>query len=268
MIVGIRFIGSRKRRRQQKQIEGLAQEVKTLEAEHHQHMQKLESQHQDHVKSLVAEHQRELVDLTNQHQDQIGSLVAEHQRELANLGTEYRRELDAVETAQEAKLRSRERERWCRRLATYRWLDSAPEVEVEAKLVFPLLWYLGYQEGEMTLRVPVTLVEGSRQQSLQADWVVQDAVFGPLLVVEAKAPNKQLDESVQNQARSYAFYLGAPVYIVTNGKQVQIFHRHILSDHRKISCETARLGEVWSAVQESAGKEHVVELKRQLSDSG
>jgi hypothetical protein len=128
-------------------------------------------------------------------------------------------------------------------LAAYHWRDDTPEVEVEVKLVFPLLKYLGYAEDEIALRMPVHLVEGSKETTLQADW------------------------AVQNQARPYAFYLEAPVYIITNGKQIKIFHRDVLQDQCKVSCNTSRLGEHWKVVEKAAGKESVTFLKARLSNS-
>jgi hypothetical protein len=144
--------------------------------------------------------------------------------------------------------------------------DDAPEVEVEVKLVYPLLRLLGYEPGEMHLRVPVPMQEGSRRAVRQADWVVRtQASDEALLVVETKAPRQPLDEAVERQARSYAFRLEAPVYVTTNGKELRIFHRGVLRDSCVFSCEAHGLGENWEAIEEVLSRREVKALKDELS---
>lgn len=185
---------------------------------------------------------------------EIQDMRAAHQREIRDLTSA---KIEVIEKARMA--------RWFRSLAKSPWQANAREVEIEAKFVFPLLKYLGYEESEMELRAPVTLQEGSRETKLEADWVLRSDAGGALVVVEAKAPSQPLTENVRKQARSYAFRLEAPVYIITNGKELQIFHRGVLKDRCFLSCSTRQIGESWEAIQQAAGKSSVMSLKEQLS---
>lgn len=144
--------------------------------------------------------------------------------------------------------------------------DNAPEVEVEAKFIYPLLSYLGYDPGEMSLRVPVPMQEGSEHTVRQADVVVHTHPEGdPLIVIEAKAPRHWLDDAVAKQARSYAFRLEAPVYATTNGKELHIYHRGVLKDQRVLSCEAADLRQNWDAIEGALAENSVQALKELLS---
>lgn len=144
--------------------------------------------------------------------------------------------------------------------------EGAPEVEVEAKYIYPLLTYLGYQGNQMNLRVPVPMQEGSRRTVRQADWVVRAQDSGEaLVVVEAKAPRHELDDVVAKQARSYAFRLEAPVYVTANGRQLCVYHRGVLRDQRVLQCNTQALRENWDRVEQALGRSQVRKLKARLS---
>lgn len=144
--------------------------------------------------------------------------------------------------------------------------EDAPEVEVEAKFIYPLLSHLGYDPSEMNLRVPVPMQEGSQLTVRQADWVVRTRTDGEsLVVVEAKAPRQSVDDAVAKQARSYAFRLEAPVYVTTNGKELHIYHRGVLRDQCVLSCDVGRLRETWDAIEEVLDRSNVMVLKDQLS---
>lgn len=144
--------------------------------------------------------------------------------------------------------------------------DEAPEVEVEVKLIYPLLRHLGYERYQLQLRVPVSMQEGSQRTVRQADWVVRGKNNGEcLVVVEAKAPRKPLDDSVAKQARSYALRLEAPVYATTNGKRLRVYHRGVLKDKCVLSCSRSELHQNWEAIDEALGKDSVTTLKYQLA---
>ena len=173
-----------------------------------------------------------------------------HFQEIEELQSAKIAEIEELQSAKIAEIEELRRNRWFRGMARPSWLNDAHEVEIEVKFVFPFLEFLGYQTNEMQLQVAVPLQEGSQQTILKADWVLRDAHRNALVVIEAKAPCKSLDETVRKQARSYAFHLGAPVYIVTNGNQIQIFHIGVIEDRCLISCNTSQLADNWMDIQQ------------------
>jgi type I site-specific restriction endonuclease len=69
-------------------------------------------------------------------------------------------------------------------------------------------------------------------------------------VIEAKAPNRPLDE-FQAQVRSYAFSLDAPIYVITNGKDFQVFRRGVQKDICVINCAVSSLANNWSLIEQT-----------------
>jgi hypothetical protein len=189
------------------------------------------------------------------------SLELRHAEELQRLRQAHRAELRQLETAGAAECDMARRERWFETLRKAPWRDGAPEVEVEAKFVSQLLLFLGYEEEDMELRTSVPVQEGSKQITLQADWVIRDALGQALMVVEVKAPDAPVDDAVREQARSYAFRLGAPVYAVTNGLDLQIYHLGVVKDSLVLACRSSELRENWDTLEKVAGEANVTTLR-------
>jgi hypothetical protein len=188
-----------------------------------------------------------------------------HQQKLDKLGAFHQQALDTLTVAKIGELERLQLKSWLKAMRKPPWKDKIPEVEVEAKFVFPLLRYLGYEDNDMTMRVPIPMQEGSSKVTGEADWVIWDRDGNALIIVEAKAPSVLLSEAVAKQARSYAFRLGAPIYITTNGKEIQIFHRGIIEDRCVLSCTTSQLSKNWEAIQEAASKSNVIALRNKLT---
>ena len=129
------------------------------------------------------------------------------------------------------------------------------EIEVEIKFILPLVKYLGYRESDFKLRQAVLIQIGREKKRIETDWVLYDKSDRNQIhaIIEAKAPDQPLDNEVQEQARSYAFALGAPVYAITQGKRLQIFRRGIQSDTCIVDCDVGRLGEVWPEIHQEMG---------------
>lgn len=138
------------------------------------------------------------------------------------------------------------------------WLLSVPylqyrnEFEVEVKFIAPLLDYLGFAPGQVDLRVNVSVQVGRNTATGTADWVLWSPDRSrPLVIVEAKAPGQSLNGAVQSQARSYAFALGAPMFLLTNGSRLQIYRRGVQTDQVVVNCTVEELVEQWPAVVEA-----------------
>jgi hypothetical protein len=188
-------------------------------------------------------------------------LVRRREREDA-----LRREIRALEEAGLADLERRQRHAWLEALRDPPWDPRACEVEIEAKFILPLLTYLGYREENVQMRVRVPIQEGSTQTTIEADWVARDARGHALVVVEAKAPGVPLGTPVTEQARSYAFRLGAPLYMTTNGVTLEIYRRGVVRDHYLFGCATRRLRDNWPQVYEIANAAAVMDMRRELAE--
>jgi hypothetical protein len=128
------------------------------------------------------------------------------------------------------------------------------EVEVEVKVISPLVQFLGYELHQVHLRVPVRVQVGRQQVEGEADWVLDRADgSGPLVVIEAKAPSEQLDESVRAQARSYAFALLAPYYLLVNGRVLEVYELRTTGDEKLLSCPLTEVGTHWSTLERIIG---------------
>lgn len=117
--------------------------------------------------------------------------------------------------------------------------DLINEVEVESKLIVPLLIHLGYPLNQWQQRVTVAVPVGRNVTNGEADFVVYHPNGRVALVIEAKAPGVALDEMVQRQARSYAYALNAPHYLLANGQQLQLWQRGVEQDELVVECAAA-----------------------------
>jgi hypothetical protein len=68
------------------------------------------------------------------------------------------------------------------------------------------------------------------------------------MVIETKAANVELDSDVSAQARSYAFALNVPLYMLTNARRIMIFKLDALNDFLLIDVSVSELSESWSTL--------------------
>lgn len=113
----------------------------------------------------------------------------------------------------------------------------ATEKDVELRLLLPLLAELGWKREEIHGGVPVHFKLGSKRTGRKPE---ADLVLAPAsdaspnvgwVVVEAKKPGGDLGDGGA-QAWSYSLALKAPLYVVSNGKQLQIWEVRWGKDHR------------------------------------
>ena len=102
------------------------------------------------------------------------------------------------------------------------------EEDVKIKFLVPYLKERGYKDDAMDFEVPIEVHEGRKKKTIFADVLVYTSrqKRAPLLICETKPPNEALSKSVKEQAISYARLLPqiAPLTLITNGAQVQVFH--------------------------------------------
>lgn len=102
------------------------------------------------------------------------------------------------------------------------------EEDVKFKFLVPLLEGKGYKRDHIDFNVAIEVQEGRKKKTIFADAVVYTSAKrdAPLIVCETKAPTEVLDRQSREQAISYARLLPriAPLALLTNGSQVQVFH--------------------------------------------
>jgi hypothetical protein len=115
--------------------------------------------------------------------------------------------------------------------------DFTNEADVEVRLVLPLLHALGYEPDDIASKYPVEFREGRTGRKPEADFVCFN---GPLhnrdtslVVVEAKKPGEALPDG-KLQGESYAANLRAPLLLLTNGEQVQIWQLKSVQDSERV----------------------------------
>ena len=101
------------------------------------------------------------------------------------------------------------------------WLVLTPEEEVRRRVVRHLMVRLAVPATHIIEEYPVRL----NGQPQRADIVVVDMEMKPWLVVECKAPEVAINQSVIDQVVRYNSILGARQVVVTNGKVVAAYTR-------------------------------------------
>jgi len=106
--------------------------------------------------------------------------------------------------------------------------DYQSEEDVKVKFLLPYLAERGYELECCDFEKTIEVQEGTRRKSIFADVVVYSTPqkTTPLLCCETKGPDEVLDRIAREQAISYARLLPkiAPLALLTNGHQVQVFH--------------------------------------------
>jgi hypothetical protein len=99
------------------------------------------------------------------------------------------------------------------------------ETDVKNWFVLPLLAMLDYTPGDIVTEKKIPIVYGTNQETnIKADYVIKNpATQRPLLVVEAKSTTVDLTK-YEGQARSYAYWLHTPVWVLTSGEQTWLYH--------------------------------------------
>ena len=114
---------------------------------------------------------------------------------------------------------------WFRGIASRRFES---EREVESFFVIPLIMQLGYSIEDIAQGHPVSMPVGRTRRCREADFALFN---GPdhtkpaaaLLVVESKYEGAELTRDDIDQALSYAVWLGAPYYVLTNADEICVF---------------------------------------------
>jgi len=115
--------------------------------------------------------------------------------------------------------------------------DFTNEADVELRLVLPLLHALGYEPDDIASKYPVEFREGRVGRKPEADFVCFNGPLhtrdASLVVVEAKAPGDALPNG-KLQGESYAANLRAPLLLLTNGEQMEIWQLKATQDSERV----------------------------------
>ncbi len=130
--------------------------------------------------------------------------------------------------------------------------EYASELEVEAKFVYPLMRHLGWEADDLKMRMPTTIRVGREDVRAIADWVV--CVEGkPVMVIEVKNKYEAVAIDAQKQARSYCYGLNVTKYMLTNGREIQVYERGLDSDQLLFDTTIEDLPANWRKLSEVAG---------------
>jgi hypothetical protein len=152
-------------------------------------------------------------------------------------------------------LEQERRAAWLRQLGT---MQYGSEIEVEVKFVHHFVRYLGWYDDFVSLRYPVQFSMGREVATKQADWVIwlldnNGGHAAAHIIIEAKPPTQPLDKPVIDQARSYAFGLSAPYYVLANGRQLRVFERGVLADKELLNASVNNLAAHWDYLERTIG---------------
>ena len=147
------------------------------------------------------------------------------------------------------------------------------EREVDSFFVIPLMLELEYTIRDIAQGCPVEVSEGSKHRPAVADVVLFDGEVQTedtaLLVVESKAVGKLLTPDGEAQARSYALWLCAPYYMVTNGDDLVVYE-NLGGPQRPIEVMRLRreeLRERWNEFAAKLNRKAVVARKAQIAET-
>ncbi|HKR46043.1 MAG TPA: hypothetical protein VJU59_41355 [Paraburkholderia sp.] len=122
---------------------------------------------------------------------------------------------------------------------------TASEADVELRFIVPFLAALGYENSDISPKHPVIFQAGRKGRPNEADFAIFDGqerdLSNCLCVIEAKRPNEPFADA-QTQAESYALYLRALVYVVSDGITLEIWQLSMTrSSERVFSCKVTDL---------------------------
>ncbi len=103
-----------------------------------------------------------------------------------------------------------------------KWLVLTPEEWVRQHTIEYLVGSCGAQRSRVVQEYAVLV----NRQAQRADIVVVGDGGQPLILVECKAPDIKIDQSVFTQASRYNTVLGAQYLIITNGLHHYCFSHH------------------------------------------
>lgn len=144
------------------------------------------------------------------------------------------------------------------------------EGEVETKFLFPLFLALGFDHDAIKPKVPaITHGTKKRGRKTEADFVVyaghpydRDT---SLITLEAKHPSKGL-KGAKQQAEYYAGCLRTPLYLVSNGKQLEIWQLQPTHECNLVfTSAVAELAEHRGKLESLLTKSSITALVNQLS---
>ncbi len=127
---------------------------------------------------------------------------------------------------------------------TTKHTDFQSEADVEIRFVMPLLQALGHDITNIVPKKPVMFREGRNSRpgrKPEADFVVYadkpHCRASALLVVETKRPKEPLGQG-REQAESYAQNLRTPLYILTNGHDIEVWQLQIVGESELVHSGT------------------------------
>ena len=151
-------------------------------------------------------------------------------------------------------------------------LTFRSEREVESRFARPLLVALGWPDEEIHEDVPVQFKLGratTRGRKPAADIVLAPDSPAPpqsaYVVIETKNPGEGIDDA-KSQAWSYTLALNAPLFVTTNGAQLEVWRVRLGQPHDLVLREdVAGLASARAQLQAALGRREVLSFVRGAS---
>jgi hypothetical protein len=147
------------------------------------------------------------------------------------------------------------------------------ECEVDSFFVIPVLQELGYGLDDIAQGCPVQITEGSQHRLAEADFALFDGgnrdQNAALLVIESKRFGKPLPQNAHRQAQSYAIWLCAPYYVVTNGDDIDVYE-NLGAPQKPVEVMRLKREELrtrWGDLAAKLNKKAVVVRKAQIAET-
>lgn len=106
------------------------------------------------------------------------------------------------------------------------------EHEAEIRVGYPLLKMMGFKDSSIKLQYPVRIPAASANFTAFVHFAVfnENNQTSPHLFLYVTAPGASAHQGIIQQVRSYARLEGCKFFIITDGAQLQVYERTLVSD--------------------------------------
>lgn len=131
------------------------------------------------------------------------------------------------------------------------------KVEINTRLIYRLLIYLGYADHALEQNAPVTIQANQTKVNATLDWLIYRLDRGqktrPCLCIHTLEPNFPIDQAVIDQSRSLAFGKNAPHYMICNGDRLLVMKYKIQGDDTLIDIKVDEFPFFWKELARKVG---------------
>lgn len=229
---------------------------------------------QEKLDEQEADCEKKIQTLKNRHQVVVDGIRNEHEEVVTGLNANIAK----LHSIQEILIKSiyyllgflDEGMRYYQRHLRLKWFDQqryaiyADRLEVNTKFVYPFLQYLGYPDHALLQDRTITFQADEKRITGAIDWVVYrfDRLqrTEPAFIILTVDPKRGIDRTSEEKARSLAYGLSVPIYVVTNGKQLRIYSRGVRPISPRINANVVDFPFLWATIVSELDPNRVVDF--------